>query len=687
MTHDEKPSGTLERTDVIARTRVLDGKYRLGRLIGEGGMGAVYEAEHEGLKARVAIKLLSEHGSLDSKSVARFRREARAMGAIHHENVVSVMDTGTDEDNIPFLVMELLEGESLAAMLRRERVLSPGLSCWIASQLLSGLSAAHAQGVVHRDLKPGNVFIARQSDGTHKVKVLDFGISKLGGDSNTLNVTAEGALVGTPNFMAPEQITGEAPLDSRVDIYAVGVLIYRMVTGRLPYVGKTPDELYRKVLTGQVAPPRRRNPDIPPELEAVILKAMSLDRNKRYKDAVSFRLALHEIAPTLPGELPPTTDTRLPPMPLPTPMPVGMGGHPLSNPSLAATMAAGPGALKAAALGASGSHSHPLLLATAQAAARKARRRLLFYMGIVLLVCGIGAGGVWWAERPAPAHVFGGPVLRYGIVQYSAPDKVKSALAPIADYLSTQLDRPVKLVLAADEKDLLEKFFNGDIELAALSPYAYVQAVRRGSPGLVLLAKPVTPGGPSYQGLILTRADSGIRHLQDLKGKSFCYVSYGSTSGYLYPRALLRQAGLDPDRDLIGHFGQDHLNTLRLLDRGVCAAAAVYAKTLDDGDKAGMPSERFYQLAATERIPYDAYCVLAKTPPQDIAAIQGALLALAPRSPAAQRVFAHPAGEIIGFARASDSDYDVVRHIEQYLKDERGPAGQQPSPPQPSPPQ
>ncbi len=259
MSRDDSTSGTVERTDVIARTRVLDGKYRLGRLIGEGGMGAVYEAEHEGLRARVAVKLLGEHGHLDPKAIVRFRREARAMGAIRHENVVAVMDTGTDEEGSPYLVMELLEGESLAAVLRRERTLAPGLACWIADQVLSGLEAAHAQGVIHRDLKPGNVFLARLSDGSHRVKILDFGISKLGGNANTLDITAEGAMIGTPNFMAPEQISGEAPSDARADLYAVGVLLYRMVCGRLPYVSSTSEELYRMVLLGKVAPPREHN--------------------------------------------------------------------------------------------------------------------------------------------------------------------------------------------------------------------------------------------------------------------------------------------------------------------------------------------------------------------------------------------------------------------------------------------
>jgi phosphate/phosphite/phosphonate ABC transporter binding protein len=663
VSSDDKPTGgTLERTDVIARTRLLDGKYRLGRLIGEGGMGAVYEAEHEGLKARVAVKLLSEHGSLDAKSVARFRREARAMGAIRHENVVSVMDTGTDEDGIPFLVMELLEGESLAAMLRRERSLSPGLSCWIASQIMAGLGAAHAQGVVHRDLKPGNIFIARQSDGTHKVKILDFGISKLGNDTHTLNVTAEGALVGTPNFMAPEQITGEAPLDARVDIYAVGVLLYRMVTGRLPYVGKTPDELYRKVLAGHVAPPRRRNPDIPPELEAVILKGMALDRNARYQDSASFRAALHEIAPTLPGEIPSTTDAPR----MSGPIPIASPGSITGDPSYVRTVAAVPQAMRAAGVV---SGSHPVApLPPTQVSARRRRAMLLAIAGAVVIVAAVAVIAVVSTRQPA-AHVPSGPVLRYGVVQYSAPDKVTGQHQPIADYLQEKLDRRVELVMAADDKDLIQKLFDGEVQLAALSAYAYIRAARRNEFGLVLLAKPVTSGGPSYQGLILTRADSGVRTLEDLRGKSFCYVSPGSSSGFLYPRALLRQEGIDPDKDLgPSSFGQEHLNTLRLLDRGQCAAAAVYAKTLEDGDRAGIPSERFHQLAATERIPYDAYTVLARTPAAEVNAITSVLLALEPGSPLARGVLGRAKGEITGFTRAVDTDYDSARRIEQYVK-------------------
>jgi len=671
VAHDDRPPGGVERTAVLARTRVLDGKYRLGRLIGEGGMGAVYEARHEGLQASVAVKLLSEHGSLDTKAVTRFRREARAMGAIRHENVVAVMDTGTDEYGVPFLVMELLEGESLAAVLRREHALSPGLACWIASQLLSGLGAAHARGVIHRDLKPGNVFLARLSDGSHRVKVLDFGISKLGGESSTLDVTAEGSVVGTPNFMAPEQITGEAPADARTDLYAVGVLLYRMVTGTLPYIGRTSEELYQRVLVGGADSPRRHNPEVPPQLEAVILRALEVDRARRFQDASSFRAALLEIAASVPSELPTATDGLPAPHSIPGTDPSARGPARMP-PSMSASVAAGPAVSEDdATIGLRGPRRAPPATETAKAIHARRPGRLLLFLGLGgLLVLILAAGGVWMAQRDDAAAP-GGPLLRFGIVQYTSPEQVKAAHQPTLAHLGRQLDRPVELVLAADDKDLLRLLFDGEVDLAALSPYTYVRAVRRRSPGLVLLAKPVTPAGPSYQGLILTRADSGIRSLGSLVGKRFCYVSPSSTSGYLYPRALLRKSGLDPDRSFASiSFGQEHLNTLRLLDRGACDAAAVFSGALEQGERAGMQRARFHQLIATDRIPYDAYVVLAGTAEDQVRAITGALLALEPGSELAKRVFDRSTGDIIGFAGAVDGDYDPVRQIEKFMTGE-----------------
>ncbi|MFH1131444.1 MAG: serine/threonine-protein kinase, partial [Pseudomonadota bacterium] len=280
---------------VFVTPRLVDGKYRLGRVIGEGGMGAVFEAEHVGLGIKVAVKLLNDLFTDENNAVSRFRREARAAAAVRHQNVVAVTDTGTDHDGTPFIVMELLEGESLSSVLRRQKLFSPFIATDIACQILSGLSAAHEKKVIHRDLKPGNILLTQSSEGGWLVKILDFGISKtFFSEGHLSQVTATGAVVGTPRFMAPEQASGKADLDGRVDIYAVGVLLYRMVTGKLPFSGKTNDEVMRQIVENDIIRPSEICPFIDYRLERVILKAMATDRNQRYQTADDFMRELKE---------------------------------------------------------------------------------------------------------------------------------------------------------------------------------------------------------------------------------------------------------------------------------------------------------------------------------------------------------------------------------------------------------
>ncbi len=196
------------------------------RLVGEGGIGQVYEAEQLGLARRVAVKVLRVQSA---STIARFRKEARALSKLRHPNVVSVLDFQTPEGEPPLLVMELLEGESLAALGRREAPLEPKRAVDIAIQILSGLAAAHAAGLVHRDVKPGNVWIANTLAG-ESVKLLDFGLVL----SEDARLTRTGEEIGTPSFQAPEQLRGEA-VDARADIHAVGVVVYMLLAGRLPW--------------------------------------------------------------------------------------------------------------------------------------------------------------------------------------------------------------------------------------------------------------------------------------------------------------------------------------------------------------------------------------------------------------------------------------------------------------------
>jgi serine/threonine-protein kinase len=626
----------MPKSQPETRAKLLAGKYRLGCLLGEGGMGAVYEAEHIGLRATVAVKILGDGDTLDSAALARFRREAHAMGAIRHDNVVAVMDVDID-DGTPFLVMERLDGESLSSVLRRERVLTPEAASGILLQVLAGLAAAHARGVIHRDLKPGNIFIARQSDGEKRVKILDFGVSKLGGPEQAGNVTADGVMIGTPNFMAPEQVEGRHDIDGRADLYAAGVILYRAVTGHLPFAATDSAELYQSITRGEARPPREHRPEIPPGLENVILKAMQPNRDLRYRDAHAFRVALEEAMPeqSMDGLFFTTRTDLAPPAFVPTPK-VEDGD---------ATMPARPSALARLRAATDG---------------RPSWWRYVVATPLLLALLAV----LFWASRSNHGEAALLPPIKIGVIRYLPTDLVDKQHRPLADYLSQELHRDVELVIADDHDQLAELFLRGDVSLAAMSPYNYVRT-RAQDPSTHLLASPVLGGGAnSYEGLILTRSDASIDSLSELKGKVFCFVDPGSSSGYLYPRAVLQRAGLDPDRDFKAvRFGGNHLTTLRLLARGQCDAAAVYASILYDARQHQMAPEMFRVLASTHRIPVDAYCSPGSTDPKLVNQLRHALLKLSPSSEAAEKISGASDAWMFGFTEAFDQDYESVRDL------------------------
>lgn len=270
--------------------RLVEGKYRIDRLIGKGGMGAVYEAEHVKLGRKVAIKVLLEGHSAGSGAGKRFQREARAAGSIGHPNIVQVFDLGTLEDGAPFLVMELLQGETLAERLEVAGAIPSSLTIEIMEQILSALQAAHEQGIIHRDLKPDNVFLAEDRGGV-VAKLLDFGVSK-SLDENTLSLTRTGAVVGTPYYLAPEQARGDRDVDRRVDIWAAGVLMYEALTGMLPFNADNYNALLVKILQQRPVAPSRIRPTLAPALEAVIMTAMAHHADERFATAAEMLDAL-----------------------------------------------------------------------------------------------------------------------------------------------------------------------------------------------------------------------------------------------------------------------------------------------------------------------------------------------------------------------------------------------------------
>src|SRR5512137_963521 len=253
--------------------RTLGDRYRILERIGEGGMGTVYLCEHVALGKRMAVKVLRPEFSSDEELVRRFQQEARAASQIGQENIVDVIDFGRTPDGSMYFAMEALEGESLAKVMRREGKLPLDRAFPILGQICKALGAAHARGIVHRDLKPENVILLRRDDGSDFVKVLDFGISKNGRGPETARITRAGSIIGTPEYMAPEQAAATT-VDHRCDIYALGVLAYEMVTGVLPFQGDTPLATLLKHQSEPPESPRKRRPDLPQEAETLILRAL-----------------------------------------------------------------------------------------------------------------------------------------------------------------------------------------------------------------------------------------------------------------------------------------------------------------------------------------------------------------------------------------------------------------------------
>ena len=269
--------------------RILGGRYRLGSLLGVGGMAAVYLASDRVLERQVAVKVLSPLYAQDPGFVERFRREARTAARLSHPNVVAVFDSGSDAGQ-HYLVMEYVPGESLAELLAREGRLAPGRAAELAVQVCAALAAAHAQGLVHRDVKPANVLVDREG----RVKVTDFGIAKATAAST---LTATGMVLGTAAYLSPEQARG-GPVDARSDLYGLGCVLYELLCGSPPF-GSGADRpqvaLATRHLSELPEPPSRRNPQVGPGLDAVVLTALAKDPAQRYQRATDLQAALGRV--------------------------------------------------------------------------------------------------------------------------------------------------------------------------------------------------------------------------------------------------------------------------------------------------------------------------------------------------------------------------------------------------------
>ncbi len=291
------------------------GNYKISAKLGEGGMGVVYLAEHPVIGKKVALKAIHPQLSRNPEVTSRFMVEARSVNQIGNEHIVDISDFGTTPDGEFYFIMEFLQGEALADTLKREQTLEPNRALHIAAQVAEALAASHGHGIIHRDLKPENIFLIHRGTSNDFVKVLDFGLAKLTqGEEKVSHKTRTGSVMGTPFYMAPEQCEGRESIDHRADVYSLGVILFEMLTGKVPFGGEGYGEIIVKHITMDPPRPRAINPMLTAAHEALLFRALSKKREGRFGNMEEFRLAMLDVEKYL---------ASMPPMPFSsTPTPV-----------------------------------------------------------------------------------------------------------------------------------------------------------------------------------------------------------------------------------------------------------------------------------------------------------------------------------------------------------------------------
>jgi serine/threonine-protein kinase len=387
------------------------GNYVIQSELGQGGMGTVYLAQHAVIGRKAAIKILKREFASDEVTVGRFLNEARAAHLIGHPGIVDVLDVGTLPEGVPFLVMEYLQGESLARRLERVGRLGTKDALEIVGETASALGAAHAKGIVHRDLKPDNLFLVPdpKAPSGESVKVLDFGIAKLHGEVGPDNVsTVTGTVLGTPRYMSPEQSRGARhAVDHRTDIYALGIILYEMLCGVPPFVGEGFFDTMLLHTTQPPPPPRSKNPDVPPFLEQVILRALAKRPEERYSSMAELQRALGQRGGARAIE---------PPVPAPASQPVAVPVPPAEAALMAAPTETGPRGPGPSV----GSTFAPVTVPPQRARTTDPRRAVALVLGVVALAGGValylqhrrgGPNPEGGGTPPAAAHAPAGPTV------------------------------------------------------------------------------------------------------------------------------------------------------------------------------------------------------------------------------------------------------------------------------------
>ncbi len=285
--------GTLRREAFAAKQL---GQYRLKQRLGSGGMGEVYLAEHQMMKRPCAVKLIRPEKAGDPRMLARFEREVRATAKLSHWNSIDIYDFGRTADGTFYYVMEYLPGHNIGEIVEQYGPIPPSRSMYLMEQVCAALAEAHGIGLVHRDIKPANIFCAYRGGVFDVVKLLDFGLAKPTLEKNLdAQLTLAGTVTGSPLFMSPEQASGEDGVDARSDIYSLGAVLYYMLTGQPPFMSENPLKVMIAHASQEVTPPRQINPDLPAELEEIVLRCLEKDPDHRFQDVSALRSAFREL--------------------------------------------------------------------------------------------------------------------------------------------------------------------------------------------------------------------------------------------------------------------------------------------------------------------------------------------------------------------------------------------------------
>lgn len=284
--------GELDECPELRSGEVIAGKYEIGRVLGVGGMAAVYTARHTVLKRDIAIKILHRRYATDRELSQRLVREARETAAMDHPGFVHVHDAGVNHDGCAYVEMEALVGKDLYSLRQDEGMLAPERVVAISIAVLGALEALHAREVIHRDLKSSNIYLCPLPAGGEVVKILDLGFAKV---ADEMNLTAKNQLLGTPFYMSPEQCIDPTTVDARTDLFALGIVMFEVLTGKWPYDYMSKKELLGKVVKGELERnPARQRPEIPQWLDLIVARALAHDRTRRFASAQAMRVALEE---------------------------------------------------------------------------------------------------------------------------------------------------------------------------------------------------------------------------------------------------------------------------------------------------------------------------------------------------------------------------------------------------------